>query len=251
MKNQSTKTQKKDVKPVVNVKRCSAKRATSKQVKAVTAVEEVLEIIEQPAEQPPAQQAVDAATVTPPPESAILQDNTNQAVVAVMESAEVTELPPEPQTNDTVTATITKESKVLRERLGLIGYITETVKLPTEPKISVLGQTAESVVFAKQIVTEHEGSVIPDRILLHINLLSKAGVNSIVSSKRKLSAEEWINVTEALIDLKYAFRERELKVKPAKEPKPPKAPKVPKQTKAAVAKATAVVTTATETTLPT
>jgi hypothetical protein len=248
MKKESTKAQKKDVKPVADVKRQSGKRSKLKKVEV--AVNDVPKVIEQP----PVLQAADAVAVIPPSESNVLQDSTEQsAVAAVMESAEITGLPPEPQTTDAIIVTIPKESKVLRERLGLTGFITETVKLPTEPKISVLGQTAESVVFAKQIVTEHESSIIPDRILLHINLLSEAGVHSIVSSKRKLSAEEWINVTEALIGMKYAFRERELKVKPAKEPKPPKAPKTPKQTKAekaASAKAAAAVTTATPASIP-
>ena len=252
MKKETTKTQKNEVKPAEKAKRSPAKRPTLKQVETVAAVEEVPEVVELPvSEQPPEQQLADAVAVIPPSESDALQNSTEQVeVAAVMVSAENTELPPGPQTNDTTTVTIPKESKVLRERLGLIGYLTETVKLPAEPKISVLGQTAESVVFAKQIVIEHVDSVIPDRVLLHINLISEAGVHSIVSSKRKLSSEEWISVTESLIDMKYAFREREFKVKSAKEPKPPKAPKAPKQTKAekaAAAKVTAAATAVTTT----
>jgi hypothetical protein len=203
MKKELANTQKKDVKPPVKVKRCASKRTNSKELKAVTAAEEVPETIEQPAEQQAVPHAADAAAVIPPLESNILQDGTNQAeVAAATESAAVTELSPEPQAADTVTVTIIKESKMLRERLGLQGYITETVKLPS--RIEVLSSQAESVVFAKQI----NGF---DRVLLHVSLVDGAGKRSIVSSRKKVPLPEWQAVTEALTGMAITWRDRELK----------------------------------------
>lgn len=201
MKKVSTKTQKKDVKPAVKVKRSASKRVTLKTAKV--AVDDVPKVIDQPSEQPPAQQAVDAATVTPPPESVILQDSTEQiAVAAVKKSAKITKLPPKPQTTNSVIVTIPNESKVLRERLGLSGYITETVKLPSA--LEILGSKAEGVVFAKQIAGA-------DRVLLHVTLVDGAGKRSIVSSRKKVPQPEWQALTEALTGMAITWRDRELK----------------------------------------
>ncbi len=207
MKKTSAKAQKKDVKTVENVKRRPAKRTTSKQVKVVTAVEEVLEIIEQPAEQPPVQQAADAVAIIPPSESDVLQDSTDQAEVAIIESAGVTKLPLEPQTTDTVTVTIPKESKVLRERLGLIGYITETVKLPSA--LEILGSKAEGVVFAKRIAGNDSAEI--DRVLLHVTLVSATGKRSIVSSRKRVPLPEWQTLTDALTGMSITWRDKDLK----------------------------------------
>jgi hypothetical protein len=208
MKKTSAMAQKKDVKTVENVKRRPAKRTTSKQVEAVTAVEEVPEIIEQPAEQPLAQQAADAVAVTPPPESVVLQDSTELITVAAVEkSAKITGLPPEPQTNNSVIVTIPKESKVLRERLGLNGYITETIKLASS--IDILGCKAEGVVFAKRIAGNDSAEI--DRVLLHVTLVSATGKRSIVSSRKRVPLPEWQTLAEALTGMSITWRDKELK----------------------------------------
>lgn len=186
MTTTNAKTQQKNVKPVANVKRRPAKRATLKTAEVAV------------------QQAVDAVAVIPPSEPDVLQDSTNQAEVAVMESAKITGLPPEPQTNDTVTVTIPKESRVLRERLGLIGYITETLKLSSP--IEILSCKAEGVVFARQI----EGVPV-DRILLHVSLISATGKRSIVSSRKKVPLSEWQTLAAVLTSMSITWRDKELK----------------------------------------
>ena len=177
MKKEIAKAQKKEVKPTTKLKRQPAKRSTSKQAKAATAVAEVPETIEQPAEQ----QATHTTTaVTTPPESAILQNDADQAEVAAVsestDSAVITEQPSEPQSADTVTATIPKESKVLRERLRLNGYITETVKLLSS--IEILGSKAEGVVFAKEIAGI-------DRVLLHATMSLSNSLTSLFSDTER------------------------------------------------------------------
>lgn len=204
MKKETVKNQKQEAIPTKTAKRSASRRTDSKQVKAVAAVKDVPEIIEQPTEQQPVPQDADAVAITPPPESAILQDGTEQAEVAsAIETEEITEQPSEPQTADTVKVTITKESKVLRERLGLNGYITETVKLSST--VDVLGSKAEGVVFARQI----EGA---DRVLLHIILVNdNTKRRSIVSSKQKVPLPEWQAITESLAAMSITWRDRELK----------------------------------------
>lgn len=203
MKKETVKNQKKEAIPTKTAKRSASRCTNSKPAKAVAAVKERPEIIEQPAEQQPVPQAAGAADITPPPESAILQDSTEQAEVAsATESAEITEQPSESQTADTVKVTIPKESKVLRERLGLNGYITETVKLP--PTLEILGCKAEGVVFAKQIAGA-------DRVLLHVSLVDGAGKRSILSSRKKASQPEWQALTESLTALSITWRDKELK----------------------------------------
>ena len=199
MKKEAVKNQKKDVKPAVNVKRNPGKKGNVE--KTVGTVKKVTVEIAPP----PEQHAVDSAIVPPVSETDVCQDNTEQVeVVAESDLVAVTEQPPEAQTADTVTVTIPKESKVLRERLGLNGYITETVKLPSN--LEILGCKAEGVVFARQI----EGVPI-DRILLHVTLVSATGKHSIVSSRKKVPQPEWQALTEALTGMSITWRDRELK----------------------------------------
>jgi hypothetical protein len=198
MKKAAVKNQKKEIKPVVNVKRKPGKQINSK--KTVSDVKK-LAVGTEP---PPEQQLADATIVPPSLESDDLKDNTEQTEVAAVEQPGITEQPLEPQTADTATITITKESKVLRERLGLNGYITESLKLSSS--IEILGCKAEGVVFAKQI-----DSVPVDRILLHVTLLSATGKRSIVSSIKKLSSEERQTLTDALTGMAITWRDREPK----------------------------------------
>lgn len=199
MKKESVKNQKKDVKPAVNVKRNPGKQGNTKKTGGTAKKAAVV------MEQSPEQHVVDSVIVPPVSETDVCQDNTEKVVVVTeSESAAVTETPPEPQTADTAIATIPKESKVLRERLGLNGYITETVKLP--PTLEILGCKAEGVVFARQI----EGVPI-DRILLHVTLVSTTGKHSIVSSRKKVPQPEWQALTEALTGMSITWRDRELK----------------------------------------
>ncbi len=198
MKKEAVKSKKKEIKPVVNVKRKPGAQGKSK--KAVAAVKK-LAVGTEP---PPEQQLADATIVPHSLESDDLKDNTEQMEVAAVEQPGITEQPLEPQTADTATITITKESKVLRERLGLNGYITETLKLSLP--VEVLGCKAESVVFAKQI----EGVPV-DRVLLHVTLVSATGKRSIVSSRKKVPTEEWQALTDVLSSQAITWRDRELK----------------------------------------
>ena len=199
MKKEVVKNQKNDVKPAVNVKRNPGKQGNTKKTGG-TVKKAAIEM-----EQSPEQQVVDSAIVPPVSETDVCQDSTEQVEVVVeSELAAVTEQSPEPQTADTVTVTIPKESKVLRERLGLNGYITETVKLTSN--LEILGCKAEGVVFARQI----EGVPI-DRILLHVTLVSATGKHSIVSSRKKVPQPEWQALTEALTGMSITWRDRELK----------------------------------------
>jgi len=199
MKKEAVKNQRKDVKPAANVKCNPGKQGNVKKTGG-TVKKVAVEM-----EQPPEQQVADSAIVPPVSETDVCQDNTEQVeVVTESELAAVTETPPEPQVADTVTVTIPKESKVLRERLGLNGYITETVKLP--PTLEILGCKAEGVVFARQI----EGVPI-NRILLHVTLVSATGKHSIVSSRKKVPQPEWQALTEALTGMSITWRDRELK----------------------------------------
>ena len=95
-----------------------------------------------------------------------------------------------------------EENKILRDRLGLHNYHTETVKLT--PPLEVLGCKAEKVIFAKQI----EGA---DRVFLHIALLAENNKRSIVSSKKKVPEHEWKAVADALLGMNITWRDRELK----------------------------------------
>ena len=203
MKKEAVKNQKKEIKPVVNVKRKPGKQINSK--KTVSAVKK-LAVGTEP---PPEQQLADATIVPPSLESDDLKDNTEQMEVAAVEQPGITEQPLEPQTADTATISITKESKVLRERLGLNGYITETLKLSLP--VEVLGCKAESVVFAKQIVDVVIEGVPVDRILLHVTLISSTGKRSIVSSRKKVPADEWQALTNVLSSQEIIWRDRELK----------------------------------------
>jgi len=197
MKKEAVKNQKKDVKPAVNVKRNPGKKGNTKKTDG-TVKKAAVET-----EQSPAQHVADSAIVPPKSETEACQDSTEQVEVVVeSELAAVTETPPEPQTADTVTVTIPKESKVLRERLGLNGYITETVKLPSN--LEILGCKAEGVVFAKQIAGA-------DRVLLHVSLVDAAGKRSIVSSRKKVPQPEWQAISESLTVLSISWRDKELK----------------------------------------
>jgi hypothetical protein len=96
MQKESAKARMKDVKPAVNVKQSASKRATLKTAEA--AVEDTPKVIEQPSDQ----QSAGIVVVQPLSETNVLQDSTEQiAVAAVLETAEITELPPEPQTVNT------------------------------------------------------------------------------------------------------------------------------------------------------
>ncbi len=197
MKKEAVKNQKKDVKPAANVKHNPGKKGNVKKTGG-TVKKAAVEM-----EQSPAQQVADSAIVPPISETEACQDNTEQVeVVTESELAAVTETPPEPQVADTVTVTIPKESKVLRERLGLNGYITETVKLPST--LEILGCKAEGVVFARQIAGA-------DRVLLHVSLVDAAGKRSILSSRKKASQPEWQALTESLTALSISWRDKELK----------------------------------------
>ena len=198
MKKEAVKKQKKDVKPALNVKRNPGKQDNVK--KTGTVKKAAVEM-----EQSPEQHVADSAIVPPVSETEACRDYTEQLeVVTESELAAVTETPPEPQAADAVIVTIPKESKVLRERLGLNGYITETVKLPST--LEILGCKAEGVVFARQI----EGVPI-DRILLHVTLVSATGKHSIVSSRKKVPQPEWQALTKALTGMSITWRDRELK----------------------------------------
>ena len=198
MKKEAVKNQKKEVKPAVNVKRNPGKKGNVKKTGG-TVKKVAVEM-----EQPPEQQLADSAIVPPVSETDVRKDNVVQIEVAAVEPPGITEQPLEPQKADTVTVTIPKESKVLRERLGLIGYITETLKFSCP--IEILGCKAEGVVFARQI----EGVPI-DRILLHVTLVSATGKHSIVSSRKKVPQPEWQALTEALTGMSITWRDRELK----------------------------------------
>lgn len=199
MKKEAVESQKKEIKPAVNAKRNPGKQVNSKKAGAA-AVKKLAADTELPLEQ----QSVASAIVPPSSEADFLKISTEQ--VTMVAETGITEQPSEPQivaTNSTKSQT---ESKVLRERLGLNGYCTETVKLSTP--IEVLGCKAEGVVFAKQI----ESVGVPvDRILLHIALISATGKRSIVSSRRKLSSEEWQALTDVLSSQAITWRDRELK----------------------------------------
>lgn len=106
----------------------------------------------------------------------------------------------EPSKDDTNKPLSTGESKVLRERLGLSGYRTETVTL-TQP-VAVLSCQAEKVVFAKAL----DGD---DRVLLHLQLVDVSGTRSIVSSRKKVPAGEWGCVAERLAEMKIEWRDRD------------------------------------------
>ncbi len=197
MKKEAVKNQKKDVKPAVNVKRNPGKQGNVKKTGGTVKKAAVK------MEQSPEQQVADSAIVQSVSETDVCQDNTEQMeVVTESELAAVTETLPEPQAAATVTVTIPKESKVLRERLGLNGYITETVKLP--PTLEILGCKAEGVVFAKQIAGA-------DKVLLHVTLVSATGKQSIVSSRKKVPQPEWQTLTDALTGMAITWRDKELK----------------------------------------
>jgi len=96
----------------------------------------------------------------------------------------------------------TGESKVLRDRLGLIGYRTETISL-AQP-VDMVGGKAEKVTFARQLDGE-------DRIFLHVSLVNADGKRSIVSSRKKVPDTEWTALTEALSEMQIVWREKESK----------------------------------------
>jgi hypothetical protein len=103
---------------------------------------------------------------------------------------------------------VTKEKKVLSQtgsnilekRLGLVGYRLETVRL-AEP-IVVQGLTVHKAVFAKSLTTN-------DRVFLHIQTITEAGKHGIISSKKKLSTEEWNTLCAAFAAQKLVWREKE------------------------------------------
>ena len=203
MKKEAVKIQKKEVKPVVNVKRNPSKQGNMKK-SGGPAVKKIATSMKHP----PAQQLVDTATVPTSSETGDCKNSTEQVeVVAEIKLTEIAESPPEHQTTDDITNTIPKESKVLRERLGLNGYCTETIKLSTP--IEVLGCKAEGVVFAKQI--EGVPGVPVDRILLHVTLISATGKRSIVSSRKKVPQPEWQALTDVLSSQAITWRDRESK----------------------------------------
>ncbi|MEI6206060.1 MAG: hypothetical protein WCP20_04705 [Desulfuromonadales bacterium] len=94
------------------------------------------------------------------------------------------------------------ESSILQKRLGLTGYV--TTSLPLTIPISILGCTAEKVVFAKKITGDD-----PDLVLLHLQLFDTATQkHSIVSSKKKIPAGEWTALTAVLAEMNVAWREK-------------------------------------------
>lgn len=196
MKKEVVKNQKKEVKLAVNVKRNPSKQGNMKKAGAAVkklAVDTKL---------PPEQQLADPAIVPLSSEADVRKDSAEQIEVAAVEPPGITEQPLEPQTTDSATVTIPKESKVLRERLGLIGYITETLKFNSP--IEILGCKAEGVVFAKQIAGA-------DRVLLHVALISATGKRSIVSSRKKVPTEEWQALADVLSSQSITWRDREPK----------------------------------------
>ena len=197
MKKAAVKTQKKEIKSVEKAKDNTGNRANLKKVGAAGVKKHVAVT-----ELPPEQQSADTTTVPPSSETDVHQDNTEQ--VEVVAETGITEQPPEQKIVDTNSTKPQTESKVLRERLGLNGYCTETVKLSAP--IEVLGCKAEGVVFARQI----EGTPV-DRILLHVTLISATGKRSIVSSRKKVPTEEWQALTDVLSSQAITWRDRELK----------------------------------------
>ena len=127
------------------------------------------------------------------------RETAEQAVsIAAWEAARHQQLPKD-ETNKPL---LTRESKVLRERLGLSGYKTETITL-SQP-VAVLGCQAEKAVFAKALDRD-------DRILLHLQLVDASGKRSIVSSRKKVPEGEWGCVAEKLAEMKVLWRDRETK----------------------------------------
>lgn len=197
MKKEAVKNQKKEIKPAVNIKRNPGKQVNSKKAGAA-AVKKLAVDTELPLEQ----QLTDSAIVPLSSEADVHQDSMEQ--VKVVAETGITGQPSEPQIVDTNSTKSQTESKVLRERLGLTEYITETVKLLSP--IEVLGCKAEGVVFAKQIQ-----GVPVDRILLHVTLISATGKRSIVSSRKRVPLPEWQTLTDALTGMAITWRDRELK----------------------------------------
>ena len=99
----------------------------------------------------------------------------------------------------------TCENKILRDRLGLSGYITQTITL-IEP-VAVLGCRAEKVVFARQI-NGTDGDYL---ILLHLQLVDGNGKRSIVSSRKKVPDLEWLAISDTLATMRILWRERDPK----------------------------------------
>jgi hypothetical protein len=91
-------------------------------------------------------------------------------------------------------------SKILRERLGLSGYKTETIILKNS--VQVLGRKAEKVLFAKSLGSD-------DRVLLHLQLVDTNGKQSIVSSRKEFPNAEWEMVSAMLAEMEVSWRERE------------------------------------------
>lgn len=97
-----------------------------------------------------------------------------------------------------------RESKILRERLGLSGYKTETITMNSS--VQVLGRNAEKAMFAKSL----DGD---DRVFLHLQMVDRNGKRSIISSRKKVPDAEWGRVAEMLAEMKVSWRERQPKRK--------------------------------------
>lgn len=128
-----------------------------------------------------------------PPESTDLLNQVEQPIT------QVTQESPKKVKDSSLPPT---ESLVLQKRLGLTGYV--TTSLPLTNPISILGCTAEKVVFAKKITGDD-----PDLVLLHLQLFDTATKkHSIVSSKKKIPAGEWTALTAVLAEMNVAWREK-------------------------------------------
>lgn len=95
----------------------------------------------------------------------------------------------------------TKMSAVLATRLKLHGYHTTSKKLT--PPVKILGQDALSIVFAEDDATG------TDRVMLHICLSSADGKKSIVSSMKKVPADDFSTLTSTLAAMNVTWRSKD------------------------------------------
>ena len=94
----------------------------------------------------------------------------------------------------------TKMSAVLATRLKLTNYHTTSKKLT--PPVKILGQDATSVVFA----VDEAGT---DLVMLHICLSSTDGKKSIVSSMKKVPADDFSTLTSTLAAMNVTWRSKD------------------------------------------
>lgn len=97
-----------------------------------------------------------------------------------------------------------KGSAMLKARLGLDGYVIESVKLP-EP-LPIQGLSIAKAVFAKSIHSD-------DRVFLHIESALVDGKAAMISSRKRILPEEWKSLTSAFEALKLTWREKPMKAK--------------------------------------